>query len=51
MKRTEQDWLAWANEHLPPALVKECRAGVERSKVLARAHAWKPEPPVVLMAS
>lgn len=48
MKRTEQDWLAWANEHLPPQLVAQYRENLEWVKAWCALHKWKPmERPVV----
>ena len=42
MKRTEQEWLAWANENLPPSLVATYRQNVEWVKAWCRLHAWRP---------
>lgn len=46
MKRTEADFLAWANEHLPPNLVAQYRQNLEWVKGWCRLHRWKPSEPV-----
>lgn len=40
MKRTEQEWLAWANENLPSELVKQYKQLVKWAQLLASQHTW-----------
>lgn len=38
--RTEQDWLAWANENLPPERVKQYRELAKWARLLASQNKW-----------